>query len=78
MGVLNSLKLRVAAVMAAVAVLAMSLPAFASATVDYSKLTEGVTGEFETILPIILTAIGLLLGITFALKWAVRKFGGMH
>lgn len=78
MKLVHSVKARITAAVLFVAVGLMALPTFASATVDYSKLTEGVTGEFETILPIILTAIGLLLGITFALKWAVRKFGGMH
>lgn len=45
---------------------------------EYSKLTEGVTSEFSVIIPIVLLALGTIIGIAFAIKWAVRKFGGVH
>ena len=45
---------------------------------EYGKLTENIVSEFDVILPLVLAAIGTLLAITFAVKWAVRKFGGMH
>lgn len=80
MKALQTTKAKAVLVLAAISALVLAFGAqFAAAEgPEYSKLTSGVTSEFDTIIPIVLTAIGLLLGITFAIKWAVRKFGGMH
>ena len=43
---------------------------------EYSKLTEGITGELDVIVPIVLVALGTVMGISFAIKWASKRFGG--
>lgn len=75
-------KSRVRRLGVAVSLMALSALAFASAAMaeapEYGKLTEGVSTEFGVIIPIVLTALGTIIGIAFAIKWAVRKFGGVH
>jgi hypothetical protein len=43
---------------------------------EYSKLTSGITTELSTIVPIVLVALGTVMGISFAIKWASKRFGG--
>lgn len=35
-----------------------------------------VVEQFYIVIPVVLAAIGLLLGVTYVVRWAVRKFGG--
>lgn len=68
-----------ALVAACMALASMAFASMAGAVApEYSKLTEGVTTEFAVIIPIVLLALGTIIGIAFAIKWAVRKFGGVH
>ena len=67
------------AVSAVMALAALSFSSLAGALApEYGKLTEGVTSEFNVIVPIVLVALGTLVGIAFAIRWGVRKFGGIH
>jgi hypothetical protein len=73
------LKTRFLAVYAAVAALCLSAVSMASAegiTPEYSKLTSGVTSELGLVVPIVIVALGSIIGISFAIKWASKRFGG--
>lgn len=73
------LKPKFLAIYAAVMAFALSAVSFAAAegtSPEYSKLTSGITGELDTIVPIVLVALGTVMGISFAIKWASKRFGG--
>lgn len=74
---LRSIGSKVMLLVSLAAMFAMSIvgTAFAEAP-NYGKLTEGVEDEFLVIVPIVLAVLGAIIGIAFAIRWGIRKFGG--
>jgi hypothetical protein len=63
-------KLLVTAAMCAVFVMAFAAPAFA---IDYTDLTKPVTDELALVVPVVLAVIGAVLGVSWAIRFAVSK-----
>lgn len=71
----RSLKARATAIALSVTAFAMALPAMAGA-VEYKKVLEPIETEFTTVVPLVLVALGLIVGVSFGVKWLLRRFGG--
>jgi hypothetical protein len=79
MEILRSWKAKGVLLVACMASFALAIAGTAMAEPpEYSKLTDGVKTEFGVIVPIVLAALGLIIGIAFAIRWGVRKFGGVR
>jgi len=72
---IRTFRAKFALLLALAAVMAMSLVASASAAVEFKpeKLTEPVESQLSTALPIILATLGIIIGISWAINFVVRK-----
>lgn len=83
---LRTLRARLTLVGLAVMVFALSIPSLAAACgkegepacPEYSKVLTPIENEFTTVVPLVLVALGLIVGVTFGVKWLLRRFGGHH